>query len=125
MAQQLRKPYFLLKGRPDKQCYKPSSAKVEHLECPDWPMPATLYGRTPKTLRALVRHLRNAMVHGRFEFAGAEEWFSSDSREPKEVKIVITDGPCQHVTDWKAEINGEDLYLFCKSFIAHIEGEIG
>ena len=100
------------------------SAKVLDLKGQDWPMPTTLYGRTPKTLRALVRHLRNAMVHGHFEFVGAEELFSPDSLEPREVKIVMTDGPCQHVTNWKAEINGEDLYLFCKSFIDHIEGKI-
>ena len=28
-------------------------AKTEDLECDDWPMPATLYGRKPKTLRRL------------------------------------------------------------------------
>lgn len=28
MVQQLKKPYFLLRGRPDKQCSKPSTAKV-------------------------------------------------------------------------------------------------
>ena len=28
MARELGKPYFLLKGRPDKQCYRPSSAKA-------------------------------------------------------------------------------------------------
>ena len=27
MAQELRKPYFLLKGHPDKQCTKPSTAR--------------------------------------------------------------------------------------------------
>ena len=101
------------------------SAKVADLECQDWPMPDTLSGDAPNTLRGLVRHLRNAMVHGRFAFAAAEEGLSPDSREPEEVKVVITDGPCQHVINWKAEINGEDLYLFCKGFMAHIEGKVG
>lgn len=99
--------------------------KIADLECQDWPMPVTFYGSKPQTLRGLVRHLRNAMVHGRFEFAGAEEGLSPDSPEPEEVKIVIKDGPCQHAINWKAEINGEDLYLFCKGFMAHVEEKVG
>ena len=43
MAQQLKKPYFLLKGRPEKQCYKPSSSKATD----------KIYNWTWKNLQAL------------------------------------------------------------------------
>ena len=76
-----------------------------------------------ETLKVLVKHLRNAVAHGRFRFEGVGS-NSANSREPSEVKVVVCDQmtlrETKEVVRWRAEIGGEDLYRFCDRFIEYI-----
>ena len=69
-------------------------------------------GNNPKTetLGTLIKHLRNAAAHGRFEFSD-----NPDSPHLEEVRVVAKDKP-QRAKDinWHAEIRGNDLYEFCR-----------
>lgn len=96
-----------------------------------WPNINILLDEYPdktNTLKVLVRHLRNAVTHGRFRFEGIES-ASADSREPSEIKVVVEDRrtvrKTRDVLRWKAEIKGEDLYQFCENFIQHIKDRVG
>ena len=86
------------------------------------------YPVKPKTLKVLVNHLRNAVAHGRFRFEGIGS-SSADSREPSEIKMIVCDEMKRknedYVRHWKAEIGGEDLYLFCDKFIQYIRDRGG
>ena len=71
------------------------------------------------TLYDIVRHLRNALAHGRLQF-------TSDSPQITEVAVIVEDKETGHSeTDWRAEITAEDLRLFCYKFIDFIEDSIG
>ena len=95
-----------------------------------WPRVQELentYSGGTKSLKFLVNRLRNAVAHGGFRFEGSEPSFSPDSREPSEVKVVMTDYRIEHGVKrtWQAEINGEDLYRFCDKFIEHVKDKVG
>lgn len=71
-------------------------------------------------LARFLRHLRNAVAHGRLTF-------TSDSKHLQEVGIIVEDK--KHRTDpqpnWRAEIDGENLRSFCVRFIDFIEDTVG
>ena len=65
----------------------------------------------PKTIRCLVRHIRNAAAHGRITF-------SSDERELENVTFAIEDGDPQakpFKANFMANIDGADLLRFCQA----------
>ena len=86
------------------------------------------YSVKTKTLKVFIRHLRNAVAHGSFRFEGIGS-ASADSHEPSEVKVILWDQRKvknkQVVQQWKAEINGEDLYKVCDKFIQYIRDRVG
>ena len=67
-------------------------------------------GRYRKTERLtdLLRHLRNAAAHGRFNFYG-----EPDSRDPGKVMIMVEDQPDGGDVNWRCSISAESLYDFC------------
>jgi hypothetical protein len=66
-------------------------------------------GRTVRSIRCLVYHVRNAAAHGRLRF-------SSDDRLPHAVTISAEDGPNKEPfnANWSAKIVGSDLFHFCE-----------
>ena len=73
------------------------------------------------TLEWLAYHLRNATTHGRFEFA-----VDPDSRDLSEVRLVVEDAPGKDgPVNWKAEIGGKELYIFCLLLADHIVDHLG
>ena len=68
------------------------------------------FGRFRKTERLtdLLRHLRNAAAHGRFNFYG-----DPDSRDPGKVMIMVEDQPDGGDVNWRCSISAESLYDFC------------
>lgn len=104
---------------------------IEHLCEQGWPNIIPLIDEYPvktKTLKALVRHMRNAVAHGRFRFEGVES-SSPDSRDPSEIKVIVCDQMKRRNEDcvrhWSVEFGGEDLYQFCEKFIQYIRNRIG
>ena len=104
---------------------------MEALYDQGWPNMDPLIDEYPdktETLKVLVRHLRNAVAHGRFRFEGIGS-HSADSRQPSEVKVIVCDQRTlwkpKKVVRWKAEIGGEDLYEFCDRFIQYIKDRVG
>ena len=104
---------------------------METLYDQGWPNIEPLLDEYPvktETLKVLVKHLRNAVAHGRFRFEGIGS-SSEDSREPSEIKVIVCDEKNGKNKDavrrWKAEIRGEDLYKFCDKFIQYIRGRVG
>ncbi len=63
----------------------------------------------PRTLGKLAWHLRNAASHGSYHF-------SSDSRDPCQVTITVTDKPMGKNAriNWRASIRADNLYIFCQ-----------
>ena len=109
---------------------KTSIVDVDIETLDDWPRVKELENTYPgetKSLEFLVNRIRNAVAHGGFRFEGSGPSFSPDSREPSEVKVVMTDCRSDHGVKrtWQAEINGEDLYRFCDKFIEHVKNEVG
>lgn len=67
------------------------------------------------TLGDLVRHLRNAVAHGKMQF-------SSDSLDPKLVTITVEDfKPKKKRPYWRAKIGAPKLKDFCLRFIDLLE----
>ena len=105
--------------------------EMDDLYDQDWPNIGLLLDEYPektKTLKVLVRHLRNAIAHGRFRFEGIGS-SSADSREPSEIRVIVedlmTDSKTGDIRRWEAEVRGEDLYHFCEKFILHIKDGVG
>ena len=63
-----------------------------------------------ENVRHLVRHLRNAVSHGRIRFR-------TDSRNPSEETLTFEDGPTGGQPNWRAEITGSELRQFCTGFL--------
>ena len=104
---------------------------IENLYDQGWPNMTPLIDEYPiktKKLKDLVKHLRNAVAHGRFRFEGVES-SSADSREPSDIKVVMCDQMKRrhedYVRHWRAEFGGEDLYQFCGKFIQYIRDRVG
>jgi HEPN pEK499 p136 len=64
------------------------------------------YAEKCKTVGVLVRHLRNAVSHGRFIFSG-------ESRNLEDVSIKFFDEYRRTGETWTATIDGVDLREFC------------
>lgn len=95
--------------------------KLDDLAKEHWPQwTITLDQAKPKTstLGHLTRHVRNASAHGRITF-------SSDSRYLSDVVITVEDAPQGKPVNWRAKINGKDLYSFCLRFVEYIEERLG
>ena len=79
-------------------------------------------------LKRLIKHLRNAVAHGRFTFLAKSDAQSADSRCLSDVKLQVEDAAKDKTTNkwvpnWQAEINGEDLYDFCLRLAEYIDKE--
>jgi hypothetical protein len=86
---------------------------------PTW----TITGDDPKvpteTLEDLLRHVRNAVAHGRIRY-------TSDSPRMDEKGIRVEDQrPHELEPYWSAEIQAPDLKGFCDRFLDYIEQTIG
>lgn len=93
---------------------------IENMRAEGWPSwTITLdndWKNPTRTLYDILRHLRNAVAHGRVTF-------TSDSGHLQEVAIIVEDKkqsndpqPC-----WRAEIDGEHLRGFCLRLIEFID----
>jgi len=76
-------------------------------------------GRPPKlttTLEDLLRHVRNAAVHGGLTF-------STDSASVCEVAVTAEDKPGKKdEINWRAEIEASELRTFCFRFLEFVNG---
>src|SRR5690348_46972 len=92
--------------------------RMKDLERKGWPRISVTKG-TSETLYDFVRHLRNAVAHGRLTF-------SSDSRDPRKVIIEIDDCKAKEtIPYWSARMKADDLRAFCFKFIDLVECETG
>jgi hypothetical protein len=71
------------------------------------------YHRKCTTVRALVRHLRNAVAHGRFIF-------SNESRAMDDVSIKFFDENSRTGETWEATIDAPELKEFCVNLARRI-----
>lgn len=91
---------------------------LEELTKSGWPLIAAERGEC-QTLGQFVRHLRNAVAHGRITF-------SSDSMNMNEVTIRIQDKkPNSPEPDWCVRMHAPDLRAFCVRFVALVDSTIG
>ena len=105
-----------------------SLKQLEKEEWPQWKRLLDIQGTaSPKTwektetLGRLVKHLRNASAHGRFTFHD-----EPDSRELSEVRLIVEDAPRKTApVNWRYEIYGDDLELFCLLLSKRIENYLG
>ena len=82
-------------------------------------------------LERLLFHVRNAVSHGRFMFEGESPLLSPNSPNLADVKIKVADAPgpthgkggvmIYPPINWRAEINGKDLYGFCLQLAEYID----
>lgn len=91
--------------------------RISDLEADGWPRWHFTLGDT-ETLQDLIRHLRNAIAHGRIKF-------SSESRASEEVVLHVEDGPKGKPASWKAHIGARELRDFCLKFMELMEDTIG
>lgn len=78
-------------------------------------------GKKPtSTLADVLKHLRNAVAHGRLTF-------TSDSPRVEEVAIIVEDKERREDPEpyWCARIEAQDLRTFCLRFLDFIEETIG
>jgi hypothetical protein len=72
-----------------------------------------------KTLADVLRHLRNAVAHGRLTF-------TSDSPRLEEVAIIVEDKKREDPKPyWCARIDGAALRSFCLHFLDFIDNTVG
>ncbi|CAN5806374.1 hypothetical protein BH24DEI2_BH24DEI2_28730 [soil metagenome] len=82
--------------------------------------------KSTKTLGHILRHLRNAVAHGRLSFITSDPNLdTSDSPYAEHVIIRVKDKPPGAKVNWCAEINGKDLRAFCLRLIEFIDKEVG
>jgi signal transduction histidine kinase len=91
--------------------------QLDELAKDGWPRFEILKGEC-STLHQLVRHLRNAVAHGRIRF-------SSDNRDPNSVMIDIEDGKINQPPNWSARMKASDLREFCLKFAQLVQDAIG
>jgi hypothetical protein len=72
---------------------------------------------TTRTLGDLLRHLRNAVAHGRLTF-------SSDSPSINDVSVTVEDGPENAPANWRACIEGPELRSFCLGLLDFVNGRV-
>jgi HEPN pEK499 p136 len=95
---------------------------IDALTQKGWPQWTVSLGKAQtKTLGELAGHLRNAVAHRRV-------YFSSDSREGRDVQIRFDDAKKENnvlTVYWRAQINADDLLSFCRKFARRMEDEAG
>lgn len=83
-----------------------------------WPQFIVTLGRCD-TLHDLLRHLRNAVAHGRMTY-------SSDSLNPNEVEIRFEDRLNKNSpVNWVASLRADNLMEFCLRFARFVDDTIG
>jgi hypothetical protein len=87
---------------------------------PEWKITRDDLAKPTSTLGDLLRHVRNAVAHGRITF-------TSDSPRMEEVGILIEDKKDRKDSEpyWCAEIQAPHLRTFCERLLAYIEDTIG
>ena len=87
---------------------------------PTWTIMLDDQEKPTTTLAHILKHLRNAVAHGRLTF-------TSDSRNIEEVAILIEDKKRREdpVPYWRARIDAKDLRGFCHCFLDFIEDTVG
>lgn len=96
---------------------KVTSLSLDCLVNQGWPQWEISIGACD-TLGRLIKHLRNAVAHGRVRF-------SSDSRNIEEVAIDFADcNPGEDRPNWRARIQAKDLRDFCLRFIDLLENTV-
>jgi len=87
---------------------------------PDWTITRDDPSRPTRTLGELLRHVRNAVRHGRITF-------TSDSPRMDEVGILVEDKKNRRDPEpyWCAEIQAPKLRTFCERLLAYIDDTIG
>lgn len=99
------------------------SKTISDMRTENWPAWTILLDDPQKptsNLADILKHLRNAVAHGRLTF-------TSDSERLEEVAIIVEDK--KHREDpeayWRAQIDGKDLRSFCLHFVDFVENTIG
>jgi len=83
-----------------------------------WPEFKVISGKCD-TLYDFLRHLRNAIAHGRMRY-------SSDSLIPSQVEIRFEDRNGKNdPVNWMAVLQADDLEKFCQRFSKFIDDTIG
>ncbi len=89
-------------------------------EWPAWTITLDDPARPTRNLADILKHLRNAIAHGRLTF-------TSDSEHLSEVAIIVEDK--RHRDDpapyWRAQIGGKELRSFCYHFVDFVDAIIG
>lgn len=87
---------------------------------PIWTITLDDSKKPTKTLADILRHLRNAVAHGRLTF-------TSDSPHLEEVAILVEDKKRREDSTpyWCAKIDGHDLRGFCLHFLDFIDDTVG
>lgn len=87
---------------------------------PTWTITLDEPKKPTRTLWDIVRHLRNAIAHGRLTF-------TCDSPKMDDVGIFVEDRKNKNDTQpyWSAQMNARDLKRFCFRFLDFIEDRLG
>ena len=99
---------------------------MENEGWPTWKIICDYKDKPTVNLSDLIRHLRNAVAHGRIKF-------SSNSGKIEDVTIVVEDeyrrpekyNKCTNYNYWCAEIEGIKLREFCMKFFKFITDTTG
>ena len=96
------------------------SIEMSEIGLEGWPDQIMKLGKDKTaTLGDLIHHLRNAVAHGRMTF-------SSDDRELGQVTLTFEDRPNKGApTNWRAQINAQQLRQFCNWLMDKIEDTVG
>lgn len=85
---------------------------------PTWKITLEDPKRPTDTLGDLIRHMRNAVAHGRITF-------TSDSPKIEDVVFIVKDKkPGDLLPNWTAEIGAPSLRAFCERYLMYIEDPI-
>ena len=96
--------------------HKRGEYKLEDLHAQGWPRWNVRIGEA-SSLRDLIMRVRNGTAHGRYRF-------SSNDQDPKNVTLIVGDGP-PGTLKWRAAITAADLKDFCLRFLDVVEDELG
>ena len=92
---------------------------LKRLETEGWPHWNTQNGsRETKTLRHLLRHVRNATAHNNVSF-------DSESGRTEEVSVSFTSYYPDESWEWTGTIRADQLYDFCDRFLHVVEDYVG
>jgi HEPN pEK499 p136 len=85
----------------------------------NWPLPKQMVGTTPN-MGELLRHMRNAVCHGRVKFFGEE---GPNSRFVDDISIMFEDKPMKPPgadIDWRVVMEGRDLKRFLFKLLEYL-----